>query len=103
MLILEYAPHGPAVSDFRAMDYAKDLAFLAKDTETNTAQFSNAMVLDALRVLICRGELSHEQIELRFENRAMYIDQYANLSDWPRGFCDQTENYLMEILKWGSN
>lgn len=103
MLILEYTQEATPVSDFGAMDYARELAFLANDSENNTAQFSNAMVLDALRVLVIRREVDWGSIVIRFKDQAMYIDQYANLSDWPKGFCDFTENYLMEILKWQSN
>jgi hypothetical protein len=98
MLTLEYHPDGLCVPDAKTMQIAKSFVAAANDTSSHTILFSQAMLLDAFRVLIKRGDVDPTRVVIRFENNAMYCNRDGHVSDWPRGFCDHTENYLMELL-----
>lgn len=99
MLILEYHKDGVHVADHDAMSIAEGMIERANHPDiTFETRISQAMILDALRVLIKRKVIDHKLIKIKFENNIIYVDETANLSDWPRGFCDHTENYLMELI-----
>lgn len=98
MLTLIYDPDGICVPDAKTMQIAESFVVAANDSMSHTILFSQAMILDAFRVLIKRGLVDPTRVVVRFENNAMYVGKEGNLSDWPRGFCDHTENYLMELL-----
>lgn len=99
MLIIEYHKDGVHVADHETMAIAEGMVQRANDPErTFETRISQAMILDAFRVLIKRGAVDHKNVKIKFENKIMSVCERANLSDWPRGFCDYTENYLMELI-----
>lgn len=99
MLILEYHPDGDCVADVKTMEYAMGLVEKTNDPiNTYRVTFSQSMILDAYRVLIKRGLVNHTLVSIRYNNWIIYAAIDGQLSDWPRGFCDHTEGYLLELL-----
>lgn len=99
MLILEYHPDGICVPDVKAMETAE--SFIERANEQNQmyeVKFSQAIVLDSVRVLMKRGVIDCSLVQIKFKDNLIYSNKEGRLSDWPTGFCDHTENNLMELL-----
>lgn len=101
MLILEYHPDGICVADTKTMEAAESLVEKANDIDQMfEVKFAQAMILDAVRVLMKRSIIDHTSVQFKFNDNLMYCDKNGTLSDWPSGFCDHTEDYLMELAGW---
>lgn len=98
MITLEYCPEGICVPDAKAMDYALSLVPVFKSPEDQTIKFGQDMILSAIRVLVKRGQINHESVRITFQNHTMKMDKDGHLNKWPHGFCDYTENFLMELM-----
>lgn len=99
MLTLIYHPDGVCVSDAKTMEYALGLSIKANQpNEQHSVVVAQAMIIDAVRVLIKRGMINHTLIQFKFNDHLITSDVGGHLSDFPRGFCDHTENYLLELL-----
>lgn len=99
MLTLEYHPDGLCVADAKTMEIAESFVQRANDTKaSHHARFSQAMILDAVRVLVKRGVIDHTKLIFQFGCTPIRVDKEGCLNDWPRGFCDYTEDYLVELL-----
>jgi hypothetical protein len=99
MLVLEYHPDGVCVADAKTMEIAE--SFVQRANQLNVmheVRFSQAMIFDAFRVLIKRGVVDHSLVQFKFKDNLMYCNKDGQMNDWPRGFCDYTEDYLLEIL-----
>lgn len=99
MLTLEYHPDGICVPDVKTMEIAESFVQRANEADVmHEIKFSQAMILDAFRVLIKRGVVDHSLVTFKFQGQLMRSDSDARFNHWPRGFCDLTEDYLLEIL-----
>jgi hypothetical protein len=99
MLTLEYHPDGICVPDVKTMETAESFVQRANEQGVmHEIKFSQAMILDAFRVLIKRGVVDHTLVTFKFQGKVFHSNADGQLSDWPRGFCDLTEDYLLEIL-----
>jgi len=56
------------------------------------------MLVLSARVLIKRGILDYKEVKFKFKEEFIYCDKNGRLSQWPEGFCDCYENYLIELL-----
>ncbi len=72
-----------------------------------TFVFSNALFFDAFRVQVKRGLIKPEDVEVYFkDNTKMHkdslilisLDKNGRCSNWPQGFCDSQEKFLMELI-----
>lgn len=57
----------------------------------------------ALRVLIKRGTIPYNDVQLRYINNDgkiidLYVDEHGKVFDWPNDFCDISELYLNELI-----
>jgi hypothetical protein len=99
MIILEYHPDGICVPDVKAMETAQSFVEKANDSNAiHEVKFSQTMIFDAFRVLIKRGVVQASDVGFKFQDKMMYPDSGARLNAWPRGFCDLTEDYLLELM-----
>lgn len=99
MLVLEYHPDGVCVADVKTMEIAESFVQRANDPNAiHEVRFSQAMIFDAFRVLIKRGVVNASDVGFKFQDKMMYPNSYGQLNDWPRGFCDHTEDYLLELM-----
>lgn len=99
MLIIEYHKDGLHVADHETMEIAETFVGRANmPDKTFEIRISQAMILDAFRVLIKRGFVDHKNVKVKFERRIITVHENGRLADWPVGLCDFTENYLMELI-----
>jgi hypothetical protein len=99
MLKIIYKEGERAYSDFELMEKAHKIIGLYKDNVIDEFSVSSSNIILALRVLVCRGELSHSEIIFQYENELITIDEYSVLSSHPKGFCDYDVNFLKELVK----
>lgn len=99
MIIFEYHPDGELVPDVKALEYAQSFVERANEpNQMHEVKFAQAIVLDAIRVLIKRGVIDKSLVSFKYQNQMMYPDSGGRLDAWPRGFCDHTEDFLMEMM-----
>lgn len=65
---------------------------------------ANAAMIDAIRLLIARGVLNHEEVSFEYktdllhEGEVIRPNRYGRLEPWPRGFCDTSIDIISELL-----
>lgn len=87
---------GAAVPDGRAMAWAEEVVLKAHRYPLRVTVGSHLMI-DALRVLLARKDLLQEEVEFWFNGVKLNHTQGGRIDPWPRGFCNETEQFLMEI------
>lgn len=99
MLEIEYCEDGEAVSDFKAIEYVKDLYdFATKNNITVSAHVSSEIVIQAARVLIAEGRILHNQVVFIFKEEKITADKYGRMQRWPKGFCDISLDFCSFLL-----
>jgi hypothetical protein len=97
MKTIEYVDFGECLSDHEAETEAK--RFLTSDLEYK--QTSNDIFIAAVRVEVAEGRYPHDQVRFSYKDDIILLNRYAQLSTWPRGFCDVMEGLLHRIVKAG--
>lgn len=59
---------------------------------------SSVLMVDAIRLLIMKGEINHKEVVFRFEGRDLEVDKNGMLRVWPKGFCNIYDDILEELL-----
>lgn len=95
MKTIEYSDQGVAYPDHRAEDVARE--FLRGDDEYICVSTDN--IIYATRALIKEKYIPHDQIQFLFREEPLAMDRYAGIYNWPRGFCDSNEGWLMRLLE----
>ncbi len=100
MLTIEYCKTGEACNDFELNIKANMIIQLYKAGKLSEYRTSSELLVTALRVLILRKEISHEEIEFLYNSRIMIANVEGRLDYWPDGFCDHNDKMLCELVKW---
>ena len=111
MLIIEYDPiKGKTISDGLVEKWAnnilkkytefKAIKIVKEETVIMNITVGLSIMVDAIRVLIAKGKLSHKEVLCKFERQIIRIDKYGTMSDYPKGFCDAHNNILIKLLGW---
>ena len=101
MITVIYDPfHNPAVPDGTTMMLAETIIAMEGGTDpevNNRITVGTGLVIDALRVLVKKGEFPADQ--LKFEHNGITIDVDVNgrCLPWPAGFNDRVETYLCQL------
>lgn len=66
---------------------------------------STSNMVNALRVLIKRGTVSHEDVTILYKRpdgvpEMLIADKDGRLDHWPDGFCDFDEKVYDELIDW---
>jgi len=61
-------------------------------------KIANGLLIDALRVEIKEGHIPLHALVFRFQGQLLKVNKDGRMWDWPPGFHDQEENYLMRLL-----
>jgi hypothetical protein len=77
--------------------FHKDIAEGCEDIDWDIKVCSYLLV-DAFRVKIAEGRLSHKDIIFRFKGENIKSDKYGRLQVWPKGFCDVGTDLLERLL-----
>ena len=56
-------------------------------------------MLNAIRLHVIRGNLSHEDVEFQFGEDTIYVNKEGRLDHWPDGFADIYDRQLVEICR----
>ena len=93
-LIIKYDPlDGPSVPDGLAGVRACGIADGSYEPAT-----SNALVIDNLRLLVKLEKM--EPFTIHYNGTQILCDKFGSLSEYPDGFCDESEKTVMGIMGW---
>jgi len=103
MLKIIYTEKGNSYSDFNIIRSAE---FIVEQYRLKIEQcrrdiivkVSTSNIIQALRVLICRGILSSNEICIIFNDEEIFINEYCELTKHPKGFMDWEQIFLKEII-----
>ena len=103
---VHYEPHNDMVAllpDNLCENYVKRAIDMAKFRGFICITVGQGLIIEYLRLYVCRGIIKPEEIEFIFDNLkgqvfTMKTDKNGRLDNWPKGFCDHTEDILNE--KW---
>lgn len=96
---VEYCPHGQAVNDFQALDFARTAWAQGHDI-----QVSSEIVLLAFRVLVRRGIIPPYDDGVIFiykdltSTHHIKIDPHGECSPHPLGWADTAASFLYELI-----
>jgi len=101
-IVIEYDPiegkHMPDSCMSTEMQSITESLNLIDEDGVLALKYANETMVMMTRLLVKRGLLNHENIIYRFNGIDMHIDRDARLDKWPKGFCDNFDNMLDEIL-----
>lgn len=60
---------------------------------------SSENLILAARALVCRGVLPHTEIQFLFKGQTIAPDKDGRCLEWPSGFCDKSQDWLIVLLK----
>jgi len=103
MLRIIYCEQGNSYSDFNLLDKAQFIIDEYKEcTEQNNRNIiikvSTSNIIQALRVLVSRGELSIDEICFVFGEHEITMNKYCEFTKHPIGFMDWEQKFLREII-----
>lgn len=99
MLNVILEEEGKAYSDFNLLDRAYEIVQMYREGEISSINVSNGNIIEALRVLVSRGELNHSEIVINFGSEEITLDKLVNYSSYPKGFMDLEKGFLRKILE----
>lgn len=100
MITIEYAGYGKPVSDFDYEKVLKDIIWLCLEHSSPTPYcFSSSIIFTAIRLAIAKGEIPHDKIQFKYQDKVFSVNKYGAIMDWPTGFCDIGSRMCEEILK----
>ena len=76
--------------------------FLLREATGKLAVYktSSHLIIYDLRLRIVKGTLSKEDVQFEFNGIKIFADKFGQLSEWPKGFCDQLDYYLTGLCGW---
>lgn len=100
MLVIEYdGLTGTPVADGMCEEMILDM-YCRGFTHFKTG--TENMIL-ATRALICGGVLPHTEVQFKFRDQIIQPNRDGRCLEWPNGFCDKSEDWLLRLLKGRSN
>lgn len=100
MLKVTYAENGEVVSDFQLETWAADLVSRNFSNESIEIEVGAEMMVTMLRVLCKRGTLQNNEIEFYTSEGVWVGPNNRGDIEWVKGFCDNNDNFLDELLGW---
>jgi len=103
MLKIIYCEQGNSYSDFNLLRQAQLIIeeYQRKIKQNNRniiIKVSTSNIIQALRVLVSRGELSIDEICFVFGEHEIFINENSELTKRPIGFMDWEQKCLKEII-----
>jgi len=103
MLRIIYCEQGNQYSDFNLLDKAQFIIDkYQKKIEQNNRDIiikvSTSNIIQALRVLVSRDELSIDEICFVYGEHEITMNKYCELTKYPVGFMDWEQKFLREII-----
>jgi len=98
MIVVKYTEGAEAISDFAIEAWLKNAIECAKLPGLYLFPVSNEPPILAVRVAVAKGQLSTDEVTLRFKGEDLPMNKDGRLDRWPEGFCDTSDKLLMELL-----
>ena len=103
MMTIVYSRDATPVADEKAMEYAKSCYGLYRILPKwcnyiGAFTASNAVLIDAYRVLVYRGDIPCDEIQFLYDGKYIRIDSNARFERLPEGFRDVQSKFLEELL-----
>jgi len=96
-MIIDYCKDGEAIGDLSAKDYLRKKYAEYTDWHIHT---SSECVIMAAQLLVLAGELPADKIKIWHEHKfASKIDSKGNLKPWPKGLCEFSGKWLLEVVR----
>lgn len=95
---VNYSDKGKAVSDFELNDEYQKLISSNKEYFS----YSTENIFHRIRLGILKNEISFKEFIFIYDERYIFIDEYAKMINWPKGFIEQNsklnEMILLEMM-----
>jgi hypothetical protein len=59
---------------------------------------SNEIIVDAIRLRVLKGDIDYKEIEFEYKGQKLYLNEYANFSEYTEEFCTMGLNIVTQIL-----
>lgn len=102
MLIVAYSDTGKPYADTTVEQMARKTYDTYKNLSANammTIYVSTENIITAFKMLVAEGYIPHTEIEFRFNDELITIDNLGALSHYPKGFCSIEAENLYRIFK----
>jgi len=98
MLTIKLQNDGITFSDFDLIEKAKVIVGKYKDGTCLCLCVSTGNIIEALRVLVARGELPYNELKIIFNDEVITLNKIAEYSRSPKGFMDWDMEFLKEVI-----
>jgi len=100
VLKIVYSRDGKAFGDTESSEVVRNIVSVYNPKVNTVVNVSTAMVVDAIRLEVKKGNLKPEEVqffngEIGDDIEAIRVDKYGNLDEWPKGFCDAATEYAI--------
>lgn len=97
-LVVHFSEVHPSMSDYKVDSFMESIKHLIRSNVDKYICFiSNALALDAIRVLIKEEEIDHKDVTIFIEGEEIDVDKNGTLREWPKCL-DVQQNLLMRLL-----
>lgn len=102
MLNVVYSDTGKPHADITVEQVARMTYDTYKNLSANaemTIYVSTENIITAFRMLVAEGQIPHTEIEFKFNDKLITVNENGVLNHYPKGFCDSETNRVFRILK----
>ena len=100
MLRITYDPfHGSVFRDGNVESKALADYGYSKTVSDLEIAVASEIYIDAIRLLILEKKIDHKDIAIYYQNQKVEMDENTRIVNWPKGFCDLRENFLLRMLE----
>jgi hypothetical protein len=93
------APYANAVPDHEVEKFLLDEAQLCKNGQIKQCNVSTENVINAVRAMKLSGRIKCNVV-IMFNSKDMKLQKDGGISNWPNGFCDYNDKWLIEIISF---
>jgi hypothetical protein len=102
MLIIAYSDTGKPYADTTVEQMARKTYDTYKNLSANammTIYVSTENIITAFKMLVAEDYIPHTEIEFRFNDELITVDEFGALNHYPKGFCNVEQDNLFRIFK----
>lgn len=99
ILEIYYREDGVAYGDFGLLENGQKIIKEYLDGKCSKRSVSTGNIVEALRVLVSRGELQYTDICFIFNEKKIYLNENIEYLEYPKGFLDYERTFLRELIE----
>lgn len=99
-ITIEYCEHGIYTSDQGAWEWLYQLQnnILKNGVRNQHITVANELMVELTRLLVVRKIIEPHQIIYKYKDQYIKISKDGGLKRWPKGFCDNWNSLLDELI-----